>query len=440
MKMKKIASLLLTVSLLASTCLLAQNNPHVLIKNITIIHVDNGTAQKNMSVYISDGLIQQIEQDASKIKFNANDVVVDGTNKYLMPGYFDAHAHMPTQSSPFSYKTYFLANLVNGVTSLRAMRDNEKNKPYSDSINKGFIVGPNLYLGQTITEFSGYDNMAKSFDNYKTKGYVFVKYLWGLTKPQLDSIAFILKQKNIPLVGHAHDGDIAQAIKLNYRSIEHAKPFIELYKKDSLQLNTLIPLLAKNNTYVTPGMHWYYYSWDQIENSTLYNLPELAYTPKFLKDYWIKSRQQYDSSFIQAKHEQYLKEKEEFRKDLAQFDVILKHMEKAQVKFLIGSDEQKFTVPGFTYHREIAHFAHAKIANATILKAATLNAAECLQVADKTGTVAKGKQADLVLLNSNPLTNVENLKDINAVIKSGNYYKIAMLKELLDKSLASDNK
>jgi len=438
--MKRIISFLVTISLIASTSLLAQNKAHVLIKNISIINVENGSVLKNMSVYIADGLIQQIEQDAKKIKFNDNDVIVDGTNKYLMPGYFDAHVHMPTQSSPYSYKTYFLANLVNGVTSLRVMRDNEKNKIYSDSIKKGLIVGPDLYLGQTITEFSGYDNMAKSFDNYKAKGYVFVKYLWGLKKPQLDSIAFILKQKNIPLAGHVHEGDIAQAIKLNYRSIEHAKPFIELFKKDSTQLNSLIPLLAKNNIFVTPGMHWYYYGWDQIEISTLYNLPELAYTPNFLKDYWIKARNQYDSSFIQAKHEQYIKEKEEFRKDLAQFDVILKRMEKAQVKFLIGSDEQKFTVPGFTYHREIAHFANAKIANATILKAATIYPAECLQVADKTGTVAKGKQADLVVLNSNPILNVESLQDINAVIKSGNYYKINVLKELLNKSLANDNK
>jgi hypothetical protein len=437
--MKKITVPFVIILSILTTNLFAQNKPHVFIKNISIVNVDKGTISKNMFVYIVDGLIKQIEKDAKKINSGTTDEIIDGTNKYLMPGYGDAHVHMPTESSPYSYKTYFLANLFNGVTSLRVMRYNPKNIAYKDSISKGTLIGPNLYLAQTITEFSGYDNMAKSFDTFKANGYMFVKYLWGLSKTQLDSVAFILKEKKIPLVGHVYKGDIAQALNLHYRSIEHAQPFIDLYKKDSTQLIALIPLFAKNNTYFTPGMHWYYYGWDQIDNQTLYNLPELAYAPVFLKDYWIKARTKYDSSFIQAKHEQYLKEKEAFRKDLVQFDVILRHMEKEKVKFLVGSDEQKFSVPGFTFHREIAHFANAHISNEDILKAATLNLAECLLLESTTGSISKGKQADLVVLNSDPLKNTANLQDINAVIKSGVYYKIGTLKELLDKSIANDN-
>lgn len=423
----------------ATLNLMAQNKNCLLIKDVNLINVENGNITKNTNIYVKDGIITQIEKDVKKIKLNSTELIVNGADKYLMPGYFDSHVHLPTQSSPFSYKTYFLANLLNGVTSLRVMRFNSKNILYKDSIDKGLILGPSLYLSQTITEFTNYGDMSKSFDNYKNNGYSFVKFLWGLSKTQLDSVALILKEKNIPLVGHVKDGDVAQAIRLKYRSIEHAKPIIELYKKDSLELFSLLPKFA-NNTYYTPGMHWYYYAWDQIDKKTLYTLPELNYVPNFLKKYWIKEYNKYDSSFIVAKKDQYLKEKTDFKADLLKFDRILRIMENQKVKFLVGSDEQNFTVPGFTFHREIEHFANAKITPINIIKAMTLNPAECLKIEKTVGEIKQGMHADFVILNSNPLENTANLKDINSVIKSGNYYTVNQLQELLDKSIANDNK
>lgn len=425
-----------------TTCLnlFAQNKNNLLIKNINVINVENGIITKNVNIYIKDGLIAQIEKDITKIKLNSTETIVDATGKFLMPGYFDSHVHLPSQSSPFGYKSYFLANLLNGVTSLRVMRYNPINKLYSDSISKESLIGPTLYLSQTLTKFTSYQDMATSFDVYKKDGYTFVKYLWGLSKSQLDSLAFILKQKNIPLVGHVHDGDVAQALKLNYRSIEHAKPIIDLYKKDSLQLFALVPQFAKNNTFYTPGMHWYYFGWDQIDKQTLYTLPELNYVPNFLKNYWISEYNKYDSSFIIAKKQQYLKEKEEFRVDLKNFDRILRTMEKQNVKFLVGSDEQSFSVPGFTFHREIDHFVNAKITPLSIIKAITINPAECLNVENNIGAIKQGLVADLVILNANPLESAANLKNINAVIKFGHYYTVSQLQELLNKSIANDNK
>ena len=423
-----------------SVNLFSQNKNSLLIKNVNLINVEKGIITKNINIYVRDGMITQIEKDVKKIKLNATETIVNASGKYLMSGYFDSHVHLPTLSSPFSYKTYFLANLINGVTSLRVMRFNSNNIQYKDSITKELILGPSLYLSQTITEFTYYADMSKSFDDYKNNGYSFVKFLWGLSKTQLDSIGLILMKKNIPVVGHLKDGDIAQALRLKYRSIEHAKPIIDLYKKDSIELFSVISQFANNKTYYTPGMHWYYYAWDQIDKKTLYTLPELNYVPNFLKNYWIKEYNNYDSSFIVAKKEQYHKEKEEFKTDLLNFDRILRVMEKKKVKFLVGSDEQNFSVPGFTFHREIEHFVNAKIAPINIIKAITLNPAECLNVNKNVGSVKVGMVADLVILNANPLESASNLKNLNAVIKFGNYYSVKQLQELLDNSIVNDNK
>lgn len=425
---------------MATFNLFSQNKNRLLIQNVNLINVEKGVITKNVNIYVRDGIITQIEKDVKKIKLNSTETIVNASGKYLTSGYFDSHVHLPTRSSPFSYKTYFLANLINGVTSLRVMRFNSNNIQYKDSIAKELILGPSLYLSQTITEFTNYTDMSKSFDDYKNNGYSFVKFLWGLSKTQLDSIGLILMKKNIPLVGHLKDGDIAQALRLKYRSIEHAKPIIDLYKKDSIELFSVISKFANNKTYYTPGMHWYYYAWDQIDKKTLYTLPELNYVPNFLKNYWIKEYNKYDSSFIVAKKEQYLKEKEGFKTDLLNFDRILRVMEKQKVKFLVGSDEQNFSVPGFTFHREIEHFVNAKIAPINIIKAITLNPAECLNVNKNVGSVKVGMVADLVILNANPLESASNLKNINAVIKFGSYYTVNQLQELLDNSILNDNK
>lgn len=428
------------LAIMATFNLFSQNKNRLLIQNVNLINVEKGVITKNVNVYVKDGIITQIEKNVKKIKLNSTETIVNASGKYLMSGYFDSHVHLPTRSSPFSYKTYFLANLINGVTSLRVMRFNSNNIQYKDSIAKELILGPSLYLSQTITEFTNYTDMSKSFDDYKKNGYSFVKFLWGLSKTQLDSIGLILMKKNIPLVGHLKDGDITQALRLKYRSIEHAKPIIDLYKKDSIELFSVISQFANNKTYYTPGMHWYYYAWDQIDKKTLYTLPELNYVPNFLKNYWIKEYNKYDSSFIVAKKEQYLKEKEGFKTDLLNFDRILRVMEKQKVKFLVGSDEQNFSVPGFTFHREIEHFVSAKIAPINIIKAITLNPAECLNVNKNVGLVKVGMVADLVILNANPLESASNLKNINAVIKFGSYYTVNQLQELLDNSIANDNK
>lgn len=104
----------------------------------------------------------------------------------------------------------------------------------------------------------------------------------------------------------------------------------------------------------------------------------------------------------------------------------------------IGSDTSNpWIAPGISLHREMQLLADAGVPAATILRAATANAAEALGAADRLGRIAAGYEADIVLLRGNPLTAIEHSLDIVGVVNNGRLIaepEIAELKESDDVS------
>jgi imidazolonepropionase-like amidohydrolase len=82
----------------------------------------------------------------------------------------------------------------------------------------------------------------------------------------------------------------------------------------------------------------------------------------------------------------------------------------------------EWVIPGFALHREFDEFAAAGVPPLHVLQDATLNPAEYLGTTSTMGTVDEGKNADLVLLDENPLASVQNLHKIYAVVRAGHYF------------------
>jgi len=81
-------------------------------------------------------------------------------------------------------------------------------------------------------------------------------------------------------------------------------------------------------------------------------------------------------------------------------------------------------------HDELTLFVKAGFTSLEALQTATTNPAQYLGLAD-TGTIAKGKRADLVLLDANPLDDINNTRKIRAVVLAGRYFSRDDLDELL---------
>ena len=105
----------------------------------------------------------------------------------------------------------------------------------------------------------------------------------------------------------------------------------------------------------------------------------------------------------------------------------------AGVKIVAGDDlGGGWIVAGFGLHQEFRELAKAGLSPLEVLQAATLNGAEFLRRTGTMGTVEEGKNADLVLLDANPISAVENLDRIWGVVLRGRYYSKSALDKMKD--------
>ena len=108
-------------------------------------------------------------------------------------------------------------------------------------------------------------------------------------------------------------------------------------------------------------------------------------------------------------------------------------MFRAGVPFLAGTDTAAgvHVFPGFSLHQELALFVKAGLTPLEALQTATLNPAKFLGRLADLGTVERGKLADLVLLDADPLEDIANADKIRAVVLAGRYLDRAALDGLL---------
>ena len=112
---------------------------------------------------------------------------------------------------------------------------------------------------------------------------------------------------------------------------------------------------------------------------------------------------------------------------------IVKRLQKAGVPFLAGTDTPAGVdvLPGFSLHQELQRFVDAGFTPMEALQTATFNPALFLGKRADFGTVEKGKVADLVLLDANPVDDIRNTRRIAAVVANGRYYSRDRLDAIL---------
>jgi imidazolonepropionase-like amidohydrolase len=458
--MKKI---LLGVVLLFFPWLAHSNDRPIVLAHVTVIDCTGSASQNDMTVVIEKDRITEI-QKATKIQVPKNAQVIESSGKFLIPGLWDAHVH-------WQDKRYLPLFIANGVTGIRLMWGMAEHKQWQKEVNERKLIGPRMLIASTILDgpkplwpgsaaISDAAQGKEAVDREKKDGADFIKAYSRLPREAYFAIAQESKNQQIPFVGHVpYSITVREASEAGQKSIEHLTGFLlassklenELRKEllDSLQKTppndlevgrlqakrllesyddqkaaSLISQLAKNKTWQCPTMT-VLRSFGMLNDSSFTNDPRLKYMPNSIRVTWDPKN---DFRLASRTAEDWENSKKIFLKQIQ----IVGAMNGAGIPILAGTDVgNPFCFPGFSLHDELGLLVQAGLSPMKALQTATRNAAEFSGFADTLGTIKKGKIADLVLLNADPLQDINNTRSIEAVIFGGKLIQKDALQQML---------
>lgn len=415
-----------------------------IIQNVSILTMKDSELIKNQSVLIENGIIQKIGTDIQ----NPNATLIDGTGKFLMPGLTDMHVHL-FERHPLK-NTWMILLLINGVTSVRDMCGEPGKLQLRDKIKRNEILAPNIYQSGPIIDGvkdnSGLFAFASSPEQgreivvgQKKAGYDFIKVYDGLTKEVYSAIVDEAHKQGMLVDGHLPDKiTLEEALKLNHNSIEHLNGYFE-WKDNQVSLSVsenYASLTASANVWNCPTIYNHCMNWSRKGAAEMFTYAETSgLIPSALRETW-KKRISNNSKEVMEIVDKFGESNNETLKK------IVLNLYNSKAKLIAGTDAGNLPllIPGYSLHQELKIMAEIGIPTYEVLKMTTINAALAMNKDTEFGTVEVGKRADLLLLNSNPLDDIENLQNKNGVMVRGIWLSEGEIKNLTDKVKLSFDK
>ncbi len=395
------------------SCCYSQNT--ILLKNINIVKTNSYKIVKSQNVLINNGKIDIISGKSINPKTN-NVKIIDGSKKFLIEGYTDMHAHLPSTDTSWDMDYYFKLNLINGITRIRSMRGNLDETALRDSINSNQKIGPKLIVGFTFGKVNNVNDVIRDYNDGK---YDFIKYLGGLSLAQFDSINKISYASKVQILGHIHKSGLLNTLQYNYKSIEHFPSFT-----DSMILftNKIDTLMKNKELYLCPTLHYYFINWDRIEKKTLLEYPELKFVPSSVRNKWIKKINSYYQDEVEKDRLKFINDSILNSVKINNFAIHRNKLFKNNIKLIIGSDQNLFIVPGFSFHRELKCLKDLGFSNKEVFNFLFKNSSDYFN--ENREKIKENNSPDLLILKTNPLKDITNLKYIDALILKGKFYLI----------------
>jgi len=446
-RVTRIINLLAVAVLGLAPTALAQS---VVFENVNVIPMDRERVLERQTVVVRDGRIADIGPAAS-VKTPPGAARVDGAGKYLMPGLAEMHGHLTANYLPDAAKADILYLYVaNGVTTVRAMLGNPEAIATRDAIAAAKLPGPKLYVAGPALNGKvapTVEDGARVVREQKQAGYDLLKILGGMPPAVYDSILRTAHSVKIDVAGHVPgDVGVRGALAARQRSIDHLDQYIPALQltsdtsraEEDRRIAELAQLTAKSGVWNVPTM----YLWDLFHNAETgealrARLTETRYLPRTMIDEWTRSkngrlRPPNDTPAGVGGFGQTGVRVMELRRK------IFRALKAADAPIALGTDSpQMFSVPGFSTHRELKLMVdELGYSPYEALESGTLKVAQYFGTTGDTGTVARGKRADLILLNGNPLTNIANTENRAGVMVNGRWIAAAEIQKRLEEIAA----
>ena len=419
-------------------------------RGVNVIPMDEERILENQRVVVQDGRITALGAEAADA-VPAGATVVDGSGKYLIPGYAEMHAHIPApQAGSDAVDRTLYLYLAGGVTTIRGMLGHPSHLELRARSAANEILAPRIFTsGPSFSGGTASDpERARAMVREQAAaGYDFLKLHPGLSRPVFDAIIEAANEVGLRVAGHVSaDVGLGPALAAGYASIDHLDGYVEALAgyRDGFPAEeagffgfdltaeadpALIPELARATrdagVWNVPTESLMRHLASPTPPEEMAQWPEMRYMPAATVANWVQRKQAFQSAegFTPERATRYI----ELRAAL------IRSLHEAGAGLILGSDApQWWNVPGYSARRELEYMVDAGLTPFEALAMGTRDAARYFDAEGEWGTIAPGLRADLVLLDANPLTDITNVWQQAGVMVGGRWLPQAELQQRLD--------
>lgn len=413
----------------------ASNDRLVGFQDISVIPMDRERVLPHQTVLVRGGKISDVGPTSS-VDLPPGTVVIDGREKFLIPGMADMHTHVDRKEM----LPLFLAAGVTTVLDM-GLASPEFVTATRDEIHQGSVVGPRVFAafmidgpGDPGPEYVALceSDARAAVARAKLVGYDFIKVYSRLQPDVYAAVLDEAKKQNIAAVGHIPTAvGLERSLAEGQVMIAHAEEYYKTYfqnKPDDARLPQAVELTRAAGAYLTPNLSFFAGLAKAVSDPrTLDNRlaePDMDFLPPDIRGAWWSARPS--------------KPSDRFVPELATLKKLTLAMSRAGVPVLAGTDSPAVgMIPGASIDDDLDHLVAAGLTPFQALSAATRTPGEFIHRfvpgAAEFGTIAPGKSADLVMLDASPLTDIRNARKPLGVVVHGRWFESRELQVLVEK-------
>ena len=403
----------------------------------------SNTRRPNSGIVIRKNKIVSLNVTAQQLDIPYASVIELAESETILPGLIDLHAHYNLDLVDKGRVEEVVNNgiifLANGVTSTWSAGEfyPERVIAQRDLIEAGDAIGPRLfvsgpYFGAFRCEYQvkvaadeclawpndiSEEEIRNEVDKWAQQGVVSIK-IKQATPGEAKIIIEQAHKNGMTTTGHLanydveYDVSLRDSILMGIDRIEHQLTLGSGGPR-SAEMHQMVELMIKHQVYYDANLQMY-----GGINLRREHLAEMVWTEE------AKYFTPYAQTLLERRGPP-APESDELEFSQRMVELMALYKAGGENLLIVGTDEPVYTnlLPGFAYHRELLAMTYAGLPPVAVLKAATINGATALGVADKLGSVEVGKLADLVVVKGNPLDDIKAARNIRLVVKNGVVYE-----------------
>jgi cytosine/adenosine deaminase-related metal-dependent hydrolase len=411
---------------------------------VNVIPMDTDQVLEDQTVWVVDGRIVSIA-DAGGAEIPPGTNRIDASGQYLIPALSDMHIHLegeawnglfpPEKQFPreaLDFEKLLFPYVANGVGTVQVMSALPEHIELREKINRGELLGPRLVLARMIdgpgrawpppisTWVSSPEEARQAVLDSHRDGYDSVKVYSFLDRASYEAIMTMASEVGMGVGGHIpYELSLEEVLEAGQSLIAHSEEVMKSaqrpYTRDRIE--GIARTFADSGAWITPTLTTSRNILAVLEDfDGELARPEARYLHPMDRGIW---------SFIHSNLYQPIPQDQRalIRDGYEQFQrPLTRALSAAGARLMTGTDALiPSNVPGFSIHDELAELVDVGLSPYVALRSSTTEPFAFLGELDQAGTIAIGKRADLVLLESNPLANIAATRDISGVMIQGRW-------------------